>query len=171
MILFLGLTALAFSGEISGNKNVIIYLIGFIAFFAFSQGAVIWVLYQKYFQTASAHKVVPLEVSLTGLLPAIIFMDLSIIVEGSSKGGMYSFLFYAVMMFLHLLFVWKFCRKRRVVHWKIFKKTWESNEGKKFSQVLARNARGQRENDYTHSNTNVSHPCISRRGGRGAEGV
>ena len=31
-----------------------------------------------------------------------------IIVEGNSLGGYYSFLFYALMMLAHLIFVWKF---------------------------------------------------------------
>jgi hypothetical protein len=29
-------------------------------------------------------------------------------VEGSPKGGFYSFVFYSLMMALHLVFVWKF---------------------------------------------------------------
>ncbi|MCG7860373.1 MFS transporter, partial [Flavihumibacter sediminis] len=49
MILFLGLTAMAFRGDMAGNQLVLIYLIGFIAFFAFSQGAVIWVFIAEIF--------------------------------------------------------------------------------------------------------------------------
>ena len=40
MILFLGLTARAFSGNLAGNSHLLLYLIGFIAFFAFSQASV-----------------------------------------------------------------------------------------------------------------------------------
>ena len=32
---------------------------------------------------------------------------MAVIVEGSRNGGTYSFVFYSVMMFLHLVFVWK----------------------------------------------------------------
>jgi sugar porter (SP) family MFS transporter len=49
MILFLGLTAMAFKDPGVANGNVIWYLIGFIAFFAFSQGAVIWVFISEIF--------------------------------------------------------------------------------------------------------------------------
>src|ERR1035438_314643 len=49
MIVFLGLTAHAFSSGVSGNSMVLAYLIGFIAFFGFSQGAVIWVFISEIF--------------------------------------------------------------------------------------------------------------------------
>ncbi|HZG24177.1 MAG TPA: sugar porter family MFS transporter, partial [Chitinophagaceae bacterium] len=49
IIVFLSLTAYAFNSGVSGNSNVLIYLIGFIAFFAFSQGAVIWVFISEIF--------------------------------------------------------------------------------------------------------------------------
>ena len=56
MILFLGLTALAFRESASGNTNVLYYLIGFIAFFAFSQGAVIWVFISEIFPNTVREK-------------------------------------------------------------------------------------------------------------------
>ena len=49
MIIFLALTAIAFKSEGGGGTAVIVYLIGFIAFFAFSQGAVIWVFISEIF--------------------------------------------------------------------------------------------------------------------------
>jgi len=108
MIAFLALTAFAFSGEMSGNKNVIVYLIGFIAFFGFSQGAVIWVFISEIFPNSVRSQGGALGSFTHWIMAAIISWTFPIIVEGSPKGGMYSFLFYAVMMFLHLLFVWKF---------------------------------------------------------------
>lgn len=108
MILFLGLTALAFSGEMSGNQNVIIYLIGFIAFFGFSQGAVIWVFISEIFPNSVRSQGGALGSFTHWIMAAIISWTFPIIVEGSPRGGMYSFLFYAVMMLLHLVFVWKF---------------------------------------------------------------
>jgi sugar porter (SP) family MFS transporter len=108
MIIFLGLTAYAFSGEMSGNQNVIIYLIGFIAFFGFSQGAVIWVFISEIFPNSVRSQGGSLGSFTHWIMAAIISWTFPIIVEGSPKGGMYSFLFYAVMMFLHLVFVWKF---------------------------------------------------------------
>src|SRR5690606_35553678 len=49
MFVFLALVAHAFSQGIAGASWVLIYLIGFIAFFAFSQGAVIWVFIAEIF--------------------------------------------------------------------------------------------------------------------------
>ncbi len=49
MIVFLALTAHAFSLGGTMGTNVLVYLIGFIAFFAFSQGAVIWVFISEIF--------------------------------------------------------------------------------------------------------------------------
>ncbi|MFD2525829.1 sugar porter family MFS transporter [Flavihumibacter stibioxidans] len=108
MILFLGLTANAFSGDISGNSNVLIYLIGFIAFFAFSQGAVIWVFISEIFPNSVRSQGGSLGSFTHWIMAAIISWTFPVIVEGSEKGGYYSFLFYTVMMFLHLIFVWKF---------------------------------------------------------------
>ena len=108
MILFLGLTAMAFKDPGVANGNVIWYLIGFIAFFAFSQGAVIWVFISEIFPNSVRSQGGSLGSFTHWIMAAIISWTFPIIVEGSPKGGMYSFLFYAVMMFLHLLFVWKF---------------------------------------------------------------
>jgi hypothetical protein len=41
-------------------------------------------------------------------MAAIISWTFPIIVEGSPMGGFYSFIFYCIMMVLHLFFVWKF---------------------------------------------------------------
>lgn len=106
MILFLGLTAMAFAG--GANSNVIVYLIGFIAFFAFSQGAVIWVFISEIFPNSVRSQGGSLGSFTHWIMAAIISWTFPVIVEGSPRGGMYSFIFYSFMMFLHLLFVWKF---------------------------------------------------------------
>ena len=107
MIAFLGLTAYAFSTGVSGDRSVIIYLIGFIAFFAFSQGAVIWVFISEIFPNSVRSQGGSLGSFTHWIMAAIISWTFPVIVEGSEKGGMYSFLFYSVMMLLHLIFVWK----------------------------------------------------------------
>lgn len=107
MILFLGLTAYAFNSGVSGDRSVIIYLIGFIAFFAFSQGAVIWVFISEIFPNSVRSQGGSLGSFTHWIMAAIISWTFPVIVEGSEKGGMYSFMFYSVMMLLHLIFVWK----------------------------------------------------------------
>ncbi len=107
MIFFLGLTAHAFSGSVAGNSNVLIYLIGFIAFFAFSQGAVIWVFISEIFPNAVRSQGGSLGSFTHWIMAAIISWTFPIIVEGSGKGGFYSFIFYSIMMFLQLIFIWR----------------------------------------------------------------
>jgi sugar porter (SP) family MFS transporter len=108
MILFLGLTAMAFKDPGVTDKNVIFYLIGFIAFFAFSQGAVIWVFISEIFPNSVRSQGGSLGSFTHWIMAAIISWTFPIIVEGSPMGGFYSFIFYCIMMVLHLIFVWKF---------------------------------------------------------------
>jgi len=107
MIVFLGLTASAFNAGVSGNSQVLIYLIGFIAFFAFSQGAVIWVFISEIFPNAVRSQGGSLGSFTHWIMAAIISWTFPVIVEGSPKGGFYSFVFYGVMMLLQLIFIWR----------------------------------------------------------------
>lgn len=107
MIIFLGLTAIAFNSADRAGQPVILYLIGFIAFFAFSQGAVIWVFISEIFPNDVRSQGGALGSFTHWIMAAIISWTFPIIVQGSEKGGYYSFLFYSVMMALHLLFVWR----------------------------------------------------------------
>ncbi len=107
MIVFLALTAYAFQGEGSGNQLVVVYLIGFIAFFGFSQGAVIWVFISEIFPNSVRSQGGSLGSFTHWIMAAIISWTFPVIVEGSKSGGFYSFIFYSVMMLLNLIFVWK----------------------------------------------------------------
>lgn len=107
MILFLGLTANAFSTTGQANSNVLIFLIGFIAFFAFSQGAVIWVFIAEIFPNSVRSQGGSLGSSTHWIMAAIISWTFPVIVEGSANGGFYSFVFYSFMMLLSLIFIWR----------------------------------------------------------------
>jgi MFS family permease len=107
MIVFLALTAFAFSDPTVANKSVIIYLIGFIAFFAFSQGAVIWVFISEIFPNSVRSQGGSLGSFTHWIMAAAISWIFPIIVEGSEKGGFYSFIFYSVMMLISFVFIWK----------------------------------------------------------------
>jgi sugar porter (SP) family MFS transporter len=108
MIFFLGMTAFAFKDPGVANPNVIWYLIGFIAFFGFSQGAVIWVFISEIFPNSVRSQGGSLGSFTHWIMAAIISWTFPIIVQGSPSGGYYSFIFYTLMMALHLVFVWKF---------------------------------------------------------------
>lgn len=107
MIIFLGLTAYAFKSTGSANQYVIVYLIGFIAFFAFSQGAVIWVFISEIFPNSVRSQGGSLGSFTHWIMAAIISWTFPVIVESIPNGGFYSFVFYSFMMFLSLIFIWR----------------------------------------------------------------
>jgi sugar porter (SP) family MFS transporter len=106
MVIFLGLVAHAFYNEITAGYAVMFYLVGFIAFFAFSQGAVIWVFLSEIFpnkvrsqgQTLGSTTHWVMAAAISWAFPAI---------AAREDGGFYSFLLFAVMMLVHGIFVWK----------------------------------------------------------------
>jgi len=79
----------------------------YIAFFAVSQGAVIWVFLSEIFPNQVRAKGQSLG-SFTHWTMATLITFLFPVVRTSVHGhGEYIFLFFCVMMFLQLLFVWK----------------------------------------------------------------
>lgn len=106
MVVFLGLVAHAFYTQMQGGYAVMFYLVGFIAFFAFSQGAVIWVFLSEIFPNKVRSQGQTLGSSTHWVMAAIISWLFPTIAE-SENGGFYSFLFFAVMMLIHGIFVWK----------------------------------------------------------------
>lgn len=103
LIITLGLVSGAFYKESFGGMSVPIYLFIYIAFFAFSQGAVIWVFISEIF---------PNEVRASGqslgsfthwFMAALIAFSFPSITE--KFGGGTTFLFFALMMVLQLIFV------------------------------------------------------------------
>ena len=107
MIVFLALTASVFNGSGTMGSYVIVYLIGFIAFFAFSQGAVIWVFISEIFPNSVRSQGGALGSFTHWIMAFIISLTFPVIVESSPKGGFYSFIFYSVMMLLNLIFTWR----------------------------------------------------------------
>ncbi|HZG26394.1 MAG TPA: sugar porter family MFS transporter [Chitinophagaceae bacterium] len=106
LVVFLGLTANAFSSGTLG-KNVLFYLLGYIAFFAFSQGAVIWVFISEIFPNSVRSQGGSLGSFTHWIMAAIISWTFPVIVEGSPNGGFYSFVFYTIMMVIAFVFIWK----------------------------------------------------------------
>jgi sugar porter (SP) family MFS transporter len=104
---FLALTAHAFSSIGGGGSMVLVYLIGFIAFFGFSQGAVIWVFISEIFPNSVRSQGMSLGSFTHWIMAAIISWTFPIIVEGLPNGGVYSFIFYSVMMLISFIFIWR----------------------------------------------------------------
>jgi sugar porter (SP) family MFS transporter len=107
MIIFLALTAGAFRHTGHANSMVLVYLLGFIAFFAFSQGAVIWVFISEIFPNSVRSQGGSLGSFTHWIMAAVISWTFPIIVEGSPNGGFYSFVFYSLMMLASLIFIWR----------------------------------------------------------------
>jgi MFS family permease len=106
MVLFLGLVARAFYLQDFGGYDVMFYLVGFIAFFAFSQGAVIWVFMSEIFPNKVRSQGQTLGSFTHWIMAAVISWTFPVLAE-SENGGFYSFLLFAFMMFVHGIFVWK----------------------------------------------------------------
>ncbi|MEO5893616.1 MAG: sugar porter family MFS transporter [Ferruginibacter sp.] len=105
LILSLGMVARTFFVHDFENFTVVIGLLLFIAFFAFSQGAVIWVFIAEIFPNQVRAKGQTLGSVTHWIMAAIIAFIFPVLAE--RLGGGVTFLFFTVMMILQLLFVWK----------------------------------------------------------------
>jgi sugar porter (SP) family MFS transporter len=105
LISTLGLVAQAFYSQNFSGWSITVYLLVYIAFFAFSQGAVIWVFMAEIFPNQVRAKGQTLGSSTHWIMAAIIAFSFPMLAE--KLGGGNTFLFFCVMMVLQLLFVWK----------------------------------------------------------------
>lgn len=106
LIASLSMVAFTFySGQLNGFA-VPIYMMVFIAFFAFSQGAVIWVFISEIFPNQVRAKGQTLGSSTHWVMAAIIAFGFPYLAE--TLGGAVTFFFFAVMMVLQFIFVWRY---------------------------------------------------------------
>lgn len=106
MVFFLGMVAWAFHTENYGTSAVMFYLVGFIAFFAFSQGAVIWVYMSEIFPNKVRAQGQTLGSTTHWVMAAAISWTFPALAD-SENGGFIAFALFAGMMLLHLFFVWR----------------------------------------------------------------
>lgn len=106
MVIFLSLTAFSFYTKDFEGYSIMIYLIGFIAFFAFSQGAVIWVFISEIFPNSVRAQGQALGSFTHWVWAAIVSWTFPIFTTTDIGGGN-AFLFFAFMMLGCLLFAWK----------------------------------------------------------------
>ncbi|RKY56244.1 MAG: MFS transporter [Candidatus Neomarinimicrobiota bacterium] len=107
-MIFLGLVARTFYLQKQSNYGVMLYLIGFIAFFAFSQGTVIWVFISEIFPNKIRAKGQALGAFTHWAGAAIISWTFPVVANSKLIGPGNSFMFFSVMMILQFLFVLKF---------------------------------------------------------------
>lgn len=105
VIVTLALVASAFYRENFSNYLVPVCLFVYIAFFAFSQGAVIWVFISEIFPNEVRAKGQALGSFTHWIMASLIAFAFPWITE--SLGGGNTFMLFSVMMMLQLLFVWR----------------------------------------------------------------
>ncbi len=88
-----------------GSTGVVVFIVGFIAFFAFSQGAVIWVFLAEIFPNKVRSKGQALGSFTHWIMNAIIGLIFPIVLTNFGGGNV--FMFFAVMMIPFFFFVWK----------------------------------------------------------------
>lgn len=103
MFIFLVLTAYGLKGEAS--SLLLYYIIGFIASFALSQGAVIWVFLAEIFPNEVRAQGSSLGSTTHWVFAALISWIFPVIVEGNVDGGFYIFMLYAVMVVFSFIFI------------------------------------------------------------------
>jgi len=105
LIVSLALVSYTFYSNDFSGYAISIYLMLYIAFFAFSQGAVIWVFISEIFPNEVRAKGQTLGSFTHWIMAAIIAFAFPYFAE--KLGGGITFSFFTVMMVLQLLFVWK----------------------------------------------------------------
>jgi sugar porter (SP) family MFS transporter len=103
LIVTLALVAYSFYSANFGAVPVFLFV--YIAFFAFSQGAVIWVFISEIFPNQVRAKGQTLGSTTHWVMAAIIAFTFPFLAE--KVGGGNTFLFFCLMMFIQLIFVWK----------------------------------------------------------------
>jgi len=106
MVFFLGMVAKTIFSTTDGSIWMLIYLSGFIAFFSFSQGTVIWVFISEIFPNSVRAKGQTLG-SFTHWTAAVVISWLFPAIAENSGGG-WAFLFFSAAMVLQFFIVWKF---------------------------------------------------------------
>lgn len=106
MVFMLGLVSLGFLVESLGGKAVLAGLIGFIAFFALSQGAVIWVFISEIFPNKVRAKGQSFGSLTHWLFAALISWVFPVMVHGSTTSTGIAFIFFALMMLLQFFVVY-----------------------------------------------------------------
>ncbi|HZY79835.1 MAG TPA: sugar porter family MFS transporter [Cyclobacteriaceae bacterium] len=107
MIISLGLVSWSFFTQQFAGYSVMLYLIIFIAFFALSQGAVIWVFISEIFPNSVRSKGQTLGSFTHWIMAWIISWTFPIVVKSSELGGAYAFAIFAGVSVVQLFFAWK----------------------------------------------------------------
>jgi MFS family permease len=108
MAICLGLAARSFYLKNFGGYELLVLLMGYIIFFAFSTGAVIWVLISEVFPNNVRGQGQSFGSFTHWFFAAIITFLFPAIAGGYANGSGHAFLFFSIMMFIQVIVVWKY---------------------------------------------------------------
>lgn len=108
MSICLGLTAKAFYDHNFQGYSLLIFLVGYIMFFAFSTGAVIWVLISEVFPNSVRGQGQSFGSFTHWFFASIITFIFPVMVDGGENGAGYAFLLFSVAMLIQAIVVWKY---------------------------------------------------------------
>jgi MFS transporter, SP family, arabinose:H+ symporter len=108
MSVCLGLVARTFYLQDFSGYGLLIYLLTYMMFFAFSTGAVIWVLIAEIFPNRVRGKGQSFGSFTHWFFAALITFLFPVVEKISESGVAYAFMFFAAMMVLQLVVVWKY---------------------------------------------------------------
>ena len=108
MSICLGLVAKTFYTQDFSGYGLLIYLLIYIMFFAFSTGAVIWVLIAEIFPTQVRGKGQSLGSFSHWFFAALITFLFPVIGKLSQFGVGHAFMFFSIMMIIQVFVVWKY---------------------------------------------------------------
>jgi len=108
MAICLGLVARAFFAQKFGGYDLLVILIGYIIFFAFSTGAVIWVLISEVFPNSVRGQGQSLGSSTHWFFAVVITFLFPVVAEEFKFGVGYAFTFFSIMMLLQVFVVWRY---------------------------------------------------------------
>ncbi len=107
LIIFMSLIAWTFYGKHFDGPGILYFLLGYMFFFGLSDGIVIWVFISEIFPNSIRSKGQSLGSFTHWFFAVIISWTFPVAINSSVIGPGNVFLFFAVMMFLQLLFSWK----------------------------------------------------------------
>ncbi|MEJ7738008.1 MAG: sugar porter family MFS transporter [Chitinophagaceae bacterium] len=107
LILFMSLIAWSFYGNHFDGPGILFFLLGYMFFFGLSDGIVIWVFISEIFPNSIRSKGQSLGSFTHWFFAVIISWSFPVAINSPVIGPGNAFMFFAVMMFLQLLFAWK----------------------------------------------------------------
>jgi len=108
MAICLGLVARAFYLQSFAGYELLFFLAGYIMFFAFSTGAVIWVLISEVFPNSVRGQGQSLGSFTHWFFAAVITFLFPAVAGESERGSGNAFLFFSIMMLVQAVVVWKY---------------------------------------------------------------